>query len=330
MSVEIIAEAAQGYEGNPVLARLLARGAATAGASAVKFQLVYADEIATPEYQSYDWYRKLEMTEDAWRTVAQEAKQGGARFYLDVFGERSLDLAMDLGVDGVKIHATDFFNTKLIRSALDNATRVFISLGGITVEELEGFIEFHEIAPSQPVCLLYGFQAAPTPLDLNNLRRINAWKRRFPGHQFGFMDHADGGSEDAMTLALMALSFDVDCIEKHITLDRTLRLVDHISALSLEQFQEFVRKIRHMEVALGSDDLGLTAAELEYRRRAMKVVVATRRLTQGETLSFEDVSLKRAAQQSPAAPIYQVEQVVGRTLSVDVQPGEQIIEEMLI
>ena len=41
--VEIIAEAAQGFEGNPTLAKLLARGAVRAGADAVKFQLIYAD-----------------------------------------------------------------------------------------------------------------------------------------------------------------------------------------------------------------------------------------------------------------------------------------------
>ncbi|NCV89142.1 MAG: hypothetical protein EBW19_02930, partial [Betaproteobacteria bacterium] len=42
--IKIIAEAAQGFEGDPLLARLLVRAAARAGADAVKFQLVYADE----------------------------------------------------------------------------------------------------------------------------------------------------------------------------------------------------------------------------------------------------------------------------------------------
>ncbi len=65
MSVEIIAEAAQGYEGNVTQARLLARAAARAGADAVKFQLVYADELATPDYQYYDLFRNLEMPAEA-------------------------------------------------------------------------------------------------------------------------------------------------------------------------------------------------------------------------------------------------------------------------
>ena len=70
MSVEIIAEIAQGYEGDASQARLLARGAVRAGADAVKFQLVYADEIAVPDYQYYDLFRTLEMPQSDWRDVA--------------------------------------------------------------------------------------------------------------------------------------------------------------------------------------------------------------------------------------------------------------------
>ena len=38
MSIEIIAEVAQGYEGDQTLAKMLARGSMRAGADAVKFQ----------------------------------------------------------------------------------------------------------------------------------------------------------------------------------------------------------------------------------------------------------------------------------------------------
>ena len=49
MNIEIIAEIAQGFEGKPEQSRLLIKAASAAGANAVKFQLVYADELATPD-----------------------------------------------------------------------------------------------------------------------------------------------------------------------------------------------------------------------------------------------------------------------------------------
>jgi sialic acid synthase SpsE len=50
MTIEIIAEIAQGFEGVAEQARLLMKAASSAGADAAKYQLVYADELATTEY----------------------------------------------------------------------------------------------------------------------------------------------------------------------------------------------------------------------------------------------------------------------------------------
>jgi len=56
MSLEIIAEIAQGYEGNFKLAELLTTGAIQSGADSIKFQLVYGDELAVPTYEHYDLF----------------------------------------------------------------------------------------------------------------------------------------------------------------------------------------------------------------------------------------------------------------------------------
>ena len=61
--LKIIAEIAQGFEGNFEQSKLLIKAAAKAGADAVKFQLVYADELATVDYQYYSLFKELEMEE---------------------------------------------------------------------------------------------------------------------------------------------------------------------------------------------------------------------------------------------------------------------------
>ena len=110
MAVEIIAEMAQGYEGNEIKALLLARGAIRSGADTIKYQLVHADELATPDYQYYDLFQSLEMSSTAWKDVAEEIKTNGKKLYFDVFGMQGLSEALELGADGVKIHTTDFYN----------------------------------------------------------------------------------------------------------------------------------------------------------------------------------------------------------------------------
>ena len=48
--------------------------------------------------------------------------------------------------------------------------------------------------------ILYGFQAEPTPIEKSNLSRIPLLKRRFPGVEIGYLDHAAGDSEDQIHL----------------------------------------------------------------------------------------------------------------------------------
>lgn len=330
MSVEIIAEVAQGYEGDATLARLLARAAVRGGADAVQFQLIYADEVSTPDYKYHKFYRGLEMPRDVWQRVAKEVKDAGSRFYLVVCGERSFREAVDLGADGVKIHTTDFFNAPLVRSALDGMPRVFISIGGITADELAEFLAVHRISPSQQVCFMYGFQAEPTPVEFNHLLRLRTLQERFPGYRFGFMDHAEGNSDDAQILPLLALPLGIACIEKHITLDRILQIEDYISALSPEDFRTFVQRTRRLEKALGTGGLDLIPLEWEYRHKAMKVVVANRKIRKGESVTVEDLCLKRPGNLISTSSIYRIEQVVGRRASVDIEPHRQITGELLL
>ena len=329
MSVEIIAEIAQGYEGDVSQALLLARGAVRAGADAVKFQLVIADEIAVPDYQYYDLFRTLEMSQVNWQSVADVVKQAEKLLYFDVFGEQSLSHAIQLGAHGVKIHTTDFLNTYLIQKALESMPRVLISLGGVSVNELARFIDFYNVVPGRDVCFMYGFQAEPTPLAENHLRRLRAFIEHFPGHHFGFMDHSEGCSDESLFLALVTLGYEIDCIEKHISLDSTLQLEDYISALDPNGFRIFSERVRTVESALGSDCLDVTPQELAYRQKAMKVVVSNRNLSKGLRLKNTDVVLKRVGQPSENLSLHKLEQVIGRELNRDLEPHQQILEDML-
>lgn len=325
----IIAEAAQGFEGDPTLARLLVRASASGGADMVKFQLVVADELATPDYPYYGLFKKLEMPFDAWQGVAGEARRLGRGLVFDVYGAGSLRTALALGADAVKIHATDFFNDALVDGALRDAPKVLFSVGGILIEEVAGFLARCGTGALGKLTLLYGFQSEPTATSDNNLWRLTTLRERFPGLELGFMDHAEGGSDEASWLSLLALPFGVTVIEKHITLDRSLELEDSVSALSPGEFASYVRRVRAAESALGSGDLTLTAAELGYRDRAIKVVVARQALTAGGRVRESDVALLRTPREDGGQPLHRIRDVVGQTVARPVAPGRPVYREDL-
>ena len=117
-NIEIVAEIAQGYEGNIKLTELLTTAAIASGADAVKFQLVFADELATPDYQYYDLFKSLEMSKSEWERTRDKIHSNGQKLYFDVFGKESMSIAKEVFADGVKITTTDFYNKALINEAL--------------------------------------------------------------------------------------------------------------------------------------------------------------------------------------------------------------------
>jgi N,N'-diacetyllegionaminate synthase len=327
--IKIIAEAAQGFEGDPLLARLLVRAAARAGADAVKFQLVYADEIATPSYKYYDLFKKLEMPAAGWRQVAGEAKKEGVGLYFDVFGKKSLRMALALGAQGLKIHATDFYHDELIRAALNTGKSILMGLGGLGEKNLSSLFERHPKIKTARVTMMHGFQAEPTPLRANNLLRLGTLAALCHPAGIGFMDHSDGGKEDSLELCLLALPLGVSVVEKHITLDRELQLEDYVSALPPSCFKKFVKKIRKYEKALGSSALEPGSDERMYRSKSAKIVVAARKLKKGSLLRNNDLKLLRVDKQETLPAILDPKEVFGLRVSRDILRHHPIFKRFL-
>jgi len=328
--VEIIAEVAQGYEGNSKLTDLLTTGAILSGADAIKYQLVYADELATPQYAYYDLFKSLEMDEDKWIQISDRIHENGQKLYFDIFGIHSLFVAKTAKADGVKLSTTEFFNRSLILQALATFDHVIISIAGIPISELDELLSSISNEDQKKVCLMYGFQAEPTPLEQNNLLKLNTYKERYPTFRIGFMDHSDGSLNEAFCLSLVVLGIGVNTIEKHITLDRELKIEDYISALDATNFKNFVTQIHEYEPSLGSSDLSLTEAEILYQKKAGKVVVALCDLKAGAAIREEHVSLKRVPEEAVGTRLKRLDEVVGKILAKPVAADSLVSEENII
>ena len=315
--IDVIAEIAQGYEGDPKLSDLLTSGAIATGADAVKFQLVYADELATPDYQYYELFKSLEMPTSVWQETCKRIHKAGQKLYFDVFGFDSLRIALDLSADGVKLSTTEFYNRALIERALNSFKKVFISIGGIPLDDIDFLVKELLQEHSQKICLMYGFQAEPTPLEQNNLLKLRSFNERYPGFELGFMDHSDGGNEDSYHLSLIAMGMGISVIEKHLTLDRSLEIEDYVSGLAPGQFSEFVKLVRKYELALGSASLELSKLENEYHNKAAKSVVALKDLEKGHLIQTADVALKRTGKFGNGEPI----RILGEALNMELKAG---------
>ncbi|MGF1609138.1 MAG: N-acetylneuraminate synthase family protein [Kiloniellales bacterium] len=323
--IRIIAEVAQGYEGRADYCRLYVKAAAKAGADAVKFQIVYADDVAEPGYRYYDWYRQLEMDVAVWREVRSLSRELGLALFTDVSGDRALSVAEQIVPDGIKIHSSNFFNRTLIRRAFDAADRVFVSIGGIELAEAEAFVaEARQWGVLDRLAFLYGFQSEPTPVETSMLSRLPLLKDHL-GVEVGYLDHVDGLSPDRVMISAMAMALGADWIEKHLTLSRYLEIEDFVSALEPEEFADYVATLRRLFAALGPAELTLTAAERGYREKAVKKILAARDLPAGCELAGDDMTLRRTDRVKPGQGLYDPASLRGRRLKRAVAGGDPIL-----
>ena len=332
MTVEIIAEIAQGFEGRPEQARLLMKAAAAAGADAAKYQLVYADELATPDYKHYPLFKSLEMADDVWEGVAAYAAELRIRLQLDIFGPRSLRLAERIGASAVKLHGTDIANHALLGEvAQSTAPRVLLGAGGSHADELHQALS---LLGDKPVVVLLGFQGYPTPDETNHIGRVRLLVERFrrvhPNVSVGFADHASPESALRYALASTAIGAGATVLEKHLTLGRCMKLEDHESALSPDEFAEFAQVARVCADSLGpaaeANDFAMSDAEKAYRAMIRRHVVTSRPLRKGLTIAPSDLSLKRT---SAERPITALGDVYGKALRRDLGPGAPVLSSDL-
>jgi sialic acid synthase SpsE len=328
--IEIIAEAAQGFLGAPrEKTALLARFAAAAKADAVKFQLVYADELCTPDYKHYELFRALEMPDDDWLALARLCGTLGIGLYVDVFGERSLALAAKMQLAGIKIHSTDMLNTALLEAAArSRVKRVILSAGGCMLGEIEQAIS---ILKAKDVVLMHGFQGYPTAADENQIARLDALRRAFPKARLGFADHVPEADASRLWLAAVAVGAGAEVIEKHITTAGVAKEEDHESALNPDEFAAFVANVRLAHQALGraagAPDFGMSEREQHYRKQMKKHLVARRDLEAGAVLAAQDIGMKRTS--AAEGVLYEPAEAVGRRLSVALRAGEPILRSAL-
>ena len=319
----VICEQSQTHEGDIGLAKLLVKAASAAGADAVKFQTFTADELAVPAYKHYPLFKKLEWTSVQWKDLIDECHHLGLKAMSDVFGLGSARMLASIGIDAIKVHATDIRNRPLLKEFAGMDLPLLLSSGGAYLEEMIEAVRILRSGRKQDrmLILMHGFQSYPTKIENTNLLKMKFFGDKL-AMPYGFADHIDGDHCQNFSLCAMAIGLGACVIEKHITIDRTRKMEDYESALDPAGFKDFVAKIRELDSAKGKPLDELISAEEDYRKTTRKHVVAVRSVAKGATVKADDVALKRAANDAEPADL---EFVLGKKALRDISAHEAIL-----
>lgn len=301
-NVIIIAEAGVNHNGSIHVAKELIDVAAAAGADFVKFQTFKANKIASrfasaAKYQKANtgadhqitFLQKLELSEHDHKELITHANKKGIQFLSTPFDLDSIDLLMRLGIRLGKIPSGEITNLPYLQKMAASFDKLILSTGMSGLEE---------VAAAVDVILSTGFRRDhltilhcnteyPTPFEDVNLRAMQTLADAF-NVRVGYSDHTVGIEVPVAAVALGAV-----VIEKHFTLNRKMEGPDHKASLEPDELAAMVKSIRNIELALGNKDKVASASEIKNKDVARKSIVAARNIEAGETLSEENLAVKR-------------------------------------
>ena len=261
-NVNIIAEIGTSHEGSLEKAKQLVDAAADSGATTIKFQWVYADEILHPKtgfvdlptgrIPLYDRFKQLECPVSFYKEMVDYVHSKNCKFCCSPFGLRSLRELLALNPDYVKIASPELNHYKMLEALRDYRNEqtargeekipVILSSGVSKMEDIEKAIN---IVGKENVSLLHCITSYPAPEDEYNLRVISTFCQKF-GIECGVSDH----SLDPILVPVLSVICGGTVIEKHITLSRKTAGLDDPVALEPEQFALMVHVVGQTEATL--------------------------------------------------------------------------------
>ena len=309
MHTYIIAEIGQNHNGNMDIARQLIdvaakpvpdhfRGVELAGVDAVKFTKRDLDEELTNEAASQPYHspnafgdtyiehrRALELSNQQHKELSDYAHSKGLDLVETICAPSCLELLNEVEVDAVKIASRDVTNIPLLQALSKVDKRILISTGMSTLAELDTALETLSRPPSE-VTILHCLSQYPADYDNISLLSIPFLAERYPEHTIGYSDHTIG-----ILMPSVAVALGAKVVEKHITLDRTMKGSDHAGSLEPEGLWRVIRDIRNVERALGQRTKAPHPTTTAAKERLARSLAIRNPLDAGEPLLEENLCM---------------------------------------
>lgn len=328
----IIAEIGANHNQQFDIARRLVDAAVQAGADAVKFQTFRVESWLSKDFTDFPTMtgekdlrgalKRSELPYDMYARIAEYCSQQGIICFSTPSHQTDVDRLYELGAPAFKFGAVQVTDLPTIAHAARYGRPIILSAGASDMSEVMRTVETVLDTGNDQMALLHCTSLYPCQdyrlLNLNVLRSFQAMFN-FP---VGYSDH----TLDPVVIPVAAVAMGAKIIEKHVTLDRSMKGSDHPFALEPAELSRMVDAIRKTEQALGAAYHRLLPEEAEIARMGRRSLVATRNIRTGEIIRAEDLTSKR-----PGTGIepQHLSLIVGRVARRDIEADRVLTWDMV-
>jgi len=317
-------------------AKLMIKEAADAGADAIKFQTYKAEKIASrfsPAYwdttkertkSQYELFKKYDkFGEDEYHELARYAKIKKVIFLSTPFDEESADFLYDL-VPAFKISSSDITNIPFIKYIARKGKPIFLSTGASTINEIKEAISTIENEGVDQIVIMHCILNYPTKYEDANLGMIKHIKKVFPNYLVGYSDHTV--PDPNMLVLTTAVLLGARVIEKHFTLDKSLKGNDHYHSMDPEDLEKFVNNLKLIQKIIGKEGKKPLNTEITAIKYARRSIVAKQDILKGTKITEEMLTCKRPG--TGISPKF-LDRVIGKRAKRNIKSDEIIRWDML-
>ena len=269
----IIAEIGNNHNGNLDTAKELIKTAKEAGADAVKFQVKnieksFSKELLDSTYVNENSFGKtyrehkmaLEFSEEQMKQLYDFAAKIDIICFSTPFDIDSVDMLERIENPIYKISSFHVTDLKLIEYVCQTKKPIIISTGMSTIEEIDKAIELIK-KYTKDFVVMHCVSCYPTEDKDINLNVIPTLKNRY-NCPVGYSGHERGIAITASTVLLGSCA-----IERHFTLDRTMKGPDHASSVEPIGLNDIVTRSKKMFNAMGISEKNVLDCELKNRKK---------------------------------------------------------------
>ena len=248
----VIAEIGINHNGDMDLAKELIVTADSCGCDAVKFQKrdiesVYTqEELDTPRESPFGTTTReqkegIEFSIEEYKELQTYTHELGLDFIVSCWDEKSLDLVEEhLDVKYHKVASAMVTDKSFLEKLNDTGKPIILSTGMCTDEQVDAALKILKNTEYLLACT----STYPTKEEEINLKYITTLKEKYPHLSVGFSNHYSG-----LAACIGATALSAECLEFHITKDRTMYGSDQIA--SIESVRELMVSVNKIQKMLG-------------------------------------------------------------------------------
>ena len=284
-------------------AKLMIKEAKEAGIHAVKFQTYKAETLAAkaspyywditeePTRSQFELFKKFDsFGKEEYAQLKEYSDELGIEFLSTAFDFESADYLDEL-MDVYKISSSDLSNLPFIEYQAKKNKPIILSVGASNLEEIEAAIDSIRKYNEKPIVLLHCVLEYPTPLEHANLLKIAALRNQFPELIIGYSDHTK--PTENCDVIKTAFNLGALCVEKHFTLDKTLKGNDHYHAMDPKDAVNILKGIEDIEKIRGVGDICCLESEMTARANARRSIVSYGCIEKGTVIEESMLTFKR-------------------------------------